>query len=303
MAFEDILRSINEETDRTQLASMAVKYPSLKEFAELGERVAPLRARLQSLEYTDFDPAIKELENWRGWKTSNYDPTTRMTFEEKRVKQALATAQAKINELELRGDADMTPEEIRQIVQESITATLAATGVVDSKALETRLTDLVTNEKLTQNLNGLTTRFEDVFDKIEDVIGAHQTNFGERIRPKVLFEHMKKTGEMDPDKAYADMVGPRLAEKTKTEWEAKIVEAALKGEEKGRREVAQSSAGRGMPVDGKGGQKIGVLQRRVMERNKGKADENTTGAPLGKGVIAAHAAAQLRERELAGSAN
>lgn len=321
MPFAKILQEIAEEADRTTLSAMAEKYPSLKNFiaagelgeqyGELGKKVAPLSARLEALKYKDFEPALIELENWRNWKGQYFDEQAGMTKEEKRAKDLVAQMTLKVRELEARGDAEVTPEEIRAIVQETIkaadiTANPNALAAIEAR-VEARLTKALGQDgeiyKLVDGTQrGLSTRFEDVYAKLTPKIRQHEKDFDEILDPTTVFEHMKKTGETDPIKAYNEMVAPRLREKETKDWEARLAKAKEDGANEARQSFQQSVAGRAVPVDSGGTRVMGALERRVLERSKPKEGQNPPGVKLGQGRIASHAAQEFRNKEATAAA-
>jgi hypothetical protein len=175
--FENLLQLAADE-DKATLTTMAGKYPTLKRYFELGEKVEPVQERLRALHSTYADNLnlpVEELEKWHKWKRDDWP---RWQADNSRIETALQEATAQIADLENNRSAEVTPDEIKQIVK----ATLDEAGVVRSADLETKMINLV-NEKvaptLDQKINGLTLRFEDVFDKIETIRDKHHGTFGE----------------------------------------------------------------------------------------------------------------------------
>lgn len=299
MAFTNLLE-LAAEADRQTISEIAEKNPWLKKFAEQGEVLERLQPRLRGL-YDDGSPekVVTELENWRKWQRTDW------VAHQSRTQQAqdlLAAAQAKIVELENRSDAEVTPEEIRQIVKETVSATFSEAGVVDNKKLEATMSDFLEKQlkpQLEANTNGLTSRFEDVYAALTPKLLEHKETFGETLKFRDVIDYMKKNNQMDPDKAYNEMVAPRLAEKVQKDWEAKLVEAEKRGEEKGVLKArAEVRPGRAMPLDGQGGPKVGPIQRAQLERfGKPPAEGQEIKAPLGKGVIAQKAAQEYFDKQ------
>ena len=198
----------------------------------------------------------------------------------------------------------MTPDEIRQLVMESVKSTLADAGLVDAKGLEAKLTDLVEKQvkpQIEASSNGLTNRFEDVYAVLTPKMLEHKENFGETLNMKDLFKYMKETQQMDPVKAYDSMVAPKLQEKQTKEWEAKVADAEKRGEQKGRVEARkEATPGRTSPVDGRGGVKMGPVQRMQLSRfgqQAPKEGEKVPEPPLGKGIIASKAAEEHFQKQ------
>ncbi len=306
MSFETIIASINEEADRTSLAAMATKYPSLKEYAELGERVTGWKPRLKALSGTaaneDYesnpDMALSELENWRKWKTEKWPG---WESEYVRRETALAEATAKVAELEGRSNTDMTAEEIRSVVADE----LKKAGVATSADVESRITDAITTKispELDKKVIGLTQRFEDVYSALTPKLHEHAKNFdGEILSPAEVFKHMKATGQMDPIKAYNDMVAPKLEAKRVADQTQAIAAAKAEGVTEGRK-AAIAASGRGNPVDGgKAVAKPGPLMKRWAAKEAARTEKGQS-SRLGSGTAAAEAARAHVEKEMAGAA-
>ncbi len=285
--FDNLLQLAADE-DKVTLNAMATKFPTLRQYFDLGEKAHALRDRLKTLSYDgDLEGPVKELESWRNWKQKEWQEwQTQNTT----IQTALEEATARVAELEARTDTDMTPDEIKEVVK----ATLKEAGVVDSATLEASMTKLMTEKigpTLDSRVNDLTLRFEDVFDKVEDVIQTHQGEFKEKLRPKQVFEYMKEHKIADPEAAYKQMTAGRYQEKSQAQIEADKKAAKEEGIAEGKREALKAAgADRSMPVDGRGGSaKPGALMRRAMAKMpkdaEGKTD--TSAIALGKGVARA----------------
>lgn len=305
--FENLL-TLAAEGERTTLESFVKSHPELKSYYDLGEKAAALNPRLQKLQYTELEPAINELEQHRNWKNGDW---TRWQTLHQSTEQALAEARERIAEFEERTSTEMTPDEIRQLVKE----TLAGEGVINNAALEAKLTEkltpLATKEEVGKQVNGLGARFEDIYSKLTPKIYGHAKDFPEDSisdLPKKVFDHMTKMAtesgvhisRIDPLKAYDDMVKPRLEEKLQKDWEAKLVEAEKKGEQKGRQEerTAAGSGVRAVPVDGRGGtSRLGPVERRRIEKFATANKDGKIDAPLGKGIISQKASSEFRDKQ------
>ena len=285
----DNLLQLAADDDKATLTTMAGKYPTLKKYFELGEKVEPLRERLKALHPTYEDnPAalVEETEKWRTFRQTDWPA---WQTEHQRVKTALAEAAAQVAELENNRSAEVTPDEIKQIVKE----TLDAAGVVRSADLDAQMTKLV-NDKVAPTLdarvNGLTLRFEDVFDKIEDVRDRHRGAFGEDIRPKQVFAYMNEHKITDPEEAWQKMTATKFAEKTATQTAAEKKAEYEKGLAEGRKAALQEKGAGKSPVDPGGNvARPGALMRRAQARMPKKDDGamDSSKIPLGKGIARA----------------
>ncbi len=306
MPFENLLSAIADDGERTSLKAIADKYPAVKRYAELGEEVEPLLPRLKELQYDKVSPAIEELEGWRNWKQGQW-PTWEAKYHE--IDNALADARMRVQELEARGDTDMTADDVKKIVKDS----LAENGVVDEAKLTAKLADLVTKEirpELNRTVNSWGNRFQDVYQKLTPKFGAHEKTFGEGLDASAVFGHMKKLAEqkhvsieqIDPDEAYNDFYKDKFSAREKETKAAELAKAKEEGIAEGRKLAAAASGRSASPVDGGGGgRKLGPLQRRQLERSKPK-EGDVIDAPLGKGIISQQYAQKQREKEMAGSA-
>lgn len=310
MAFTNLLE-LAAEADRQSIAEVAEKNPWLKTYAEMGERFEKLQPRVKTLyDDGDVEKVVNELERWRKWNQTDW-PVHQSNSQ--RALDLLAMAQAKVHDLESRSDIEMTPDEVRAIVKESVQTTLAEAGVVDNRKLEASLTDLIEKQlkpQLESNVNGLTSRFEEVYSAMTPEAIRHAKEFdGEALDMKALFKHMRDTGQMDPTKAYKDWIAPRLAEKKEKDWETKVVEAEKRGEQAGARK-AVAATGRSNPVDGKGSvgsRPVGPIERMRLDRFGSqpqlKEGEKAPEPALGKGVIAMRASQAHAEKMAAAAAN
>lgn len=309
MAFSNLL-ALAAEGDRQSVSDVAEKNPWLKKYAEMGEDLEKLQPRVKGL-YDDgsVEKVVTELERWRRWHQNDW---VAHQSQAQQTRDLLAAAHAKVLELENRSDVDMTPEEIRSLVKESVQSTLTEAGIVDNKMLAASLTDLIEKQvkpQIEANSNGLANRFQNVYAKLTPKMLRHAKDFdGEELDVEAVFTHMEKMakdegkapGQIDPVKAYNDMMGPRYEEKRTKDMDAKLVEAEKRGEQKGRVEARKEAGppGRTMPVDGRGSVKLGPIQRMQMDRfGKPPEDGKEIKAPLGKGIIASKAAAEHFDKQ------
>ena len=305
MAFQDILKQISEETDRTALATMAEKYPSLRAYAELGEKVAPLQERVtKGGVFSSLENTVNYAEAQHEWHENDWN---RWQNQHNATLEALAEAQAKITELEGRTETEMTPEEIREIV----TKTLADSGVVTNKQLEDRFVKALTpaaSEKeksgeiyeiVNRSHNMLANTFQDIYTKLTPKILAHSKEFdGEILDPKAVFDHMQKTGQQDPIKAYDDLYAPKRTERMAAQHQAEVEKARTEGKLEGKREAAQSTSGRASIVDGKATSRGPLMRRWAQKVEKLTAEGKAGDAPLGSGLISQKAAEEYRNKQI-----
>ena len=128
MPFENLLAAIADDGERNSLKAISEKYPAVKRYAELGEQVEPLLPRVKALQYETLPPVVEELEKWRHFKETDWPMWEQ---EHSRVRTSLAEATAEVEKLRARGELDMTAEDVKKLIDESLTAK----GVVDVNTL------------------------------------------------------------------------------------------------------------------------------------------------------------------------
>jgi len=311
MAFSDILQTIAEETDRTTIQNLATKYPSIREFVETGEHARKLEERLKAFGVTNLEQGVEYVRGWKKWKDENWDSEAKMTREEKAAKENLVQIQARLNELEARQETDMTPEEVRALVDEQ----LNGRKIVTEEDLNTLLPKdrffkdgkpaLVTTEDVERRLNGVAMRFQSIYEELTPQLLSHEKTFGEPVDVKKIFatmdeEFAKSRRLLSATEAYQMVYGPKYTEREKAAQQKAVEDAKAagiaEGEKKGRLAVQQSQGGgRGMPAGG-GSAPVGAVMKRVASRQPKSGDGSPIEAPLGKGIIAAVAAQQHMEK-------
>ena len=307
MSFESILRDIHEETDRDSLAILAGKYPSLREYADIGSKYADLAPRLRRLGgdqagerfATDPEAPVKLAEAWQEWRDTNWDPDAKMTRAERRKQELLDAAEQKITELEARSDTDMSPEEIRAMAREVANEALKNNGGITAEQLQAKL-DKEIIPKLQSDFNNTLLNFEEVFDQLGPLVVEHKAEFGESLSAKKVFERMRESAKIGKfitaSEAYRDVYGDKISAKSAEARQKELAEAEHRGELKAAKRFAEENAGRSMPVGASEGKRMGPVQRRLQEKMK---NQQTGEAKLGTGAIAAQAAQDRREKQFA----
>jgi hypothetical protein len=320
MAFEDILRSIAEETDRAAFFAVAEKHPSLKKYIELGEQAQNAmpfleRAR-KAIKNPDLDiPKALEAEaSWEEWKASNWDDVAKMTHPQKRAVDMLASAEtdlaatrARVAELEARGETEMTGEEIDALVNKRLEERGVVTRADLPKLLPMdRLMDkdgnplVATRGDVNDSLNRIGGRFQEIYKDLTPQMIEHHATFGKQLEMQKVYDVMeaefKATGRpMEPLAAYKKAYAPEFAERETANRAKEIQEAEARGEQKGRQMVTQSQNGRGIPLSG-GGVSQGPLMKRYLSKQTTSEAGKPIDAPLGKGLIAQDAAAKFQQK-------
>ena len=307
MSFQSILDSIREDTDRTALKDMAAKYPSLREYADVGSKYANLSPRLRKLggEVLEKDPEkmVAYAEEWRAWKDDNWDSDAGMTVQQRRKQELLEAAEARIAEFEARGESDMTAEEMEALAEKVAQRVMKASGVVTKAELDTAIEKEYAPKFLGETRNAIA-GFESVMKELGPKFTNHARVYGEDLDVNKLFSHMdeafKNGRRINATEAYNEVYADKISARNQ---ELKAKEAAdLKAEgaaEERKRLAAEGRPG-AMPIGSSEGKRMGAFQRRALEKMR-QADPAKE-PPLGRGVIAARAAEERRNKEFAGAA-
>jgi len=315
VAFEDLLKTIADETDRAGVEQLAKKYPVLKEAGDILDKVKaaqPHLSRLKELTGREFDPAgaAKFAADWQGWAADQWDRENNATKSELATKALLDQAQARIAELEQLGASDVTIEEMKSELNKALTEA----GVVTKKDLPTllpmdRLFDkegkprVATMDDVSGWTNGLAGRFQEAFAELTPEVNRHFQTFGEYPDLNKVFstmlEEQKAAGgrPVKPLDAYRKTYSEQFAAKEKEAMEKKIADAKAEGIAEGKKAVQQSTGGRAIPIDSRGGLAMGAVARRVQAKIQKDADGKTIEAPLGRGIIAAKAAEEFLAKQ------
>lgn len=300
MAFDNLI-ALAAEADRQSIGELAVKYPWLKEHAELGETAKALEPRLKAMG-VDLAGTVKELEDWRNWKADETKGWAWHQARQAELRAALADAQAKIVEFEARTDTEMSPEDIRQIVE----GVVAKGGFIDTAGLKATLDEFAEKTMKPTVLtasNGMAARFQRLYTVLTPKVHSHFQKFGEDLDMEAVFAHMDATGQTDPIKAYESFTAPKVRELEAKDWQAKVDAAKAEGVQEGIRKGAAAS-GRANPSDAGGGVvKFGPAQRRQMERQTARTADGTSRPTLGQGQFAHRATVAHMEKEAAAQAD
>lgn len=324
MAFEDIIRQIGEEADRTAVADLAKKYPVLKNFAELGEKASAAQPHLDQIntlnKRTDIDlpRALKLAADWESWKSEHWDGQSGSTKAEKQAKDALASAQARIAELEagVSIEGEMTIEEVNQALDKKLSDMGVVTKSDIPKLLPMdRLVDkegkpiVATREDLDRYTNGIAGRFEEIYAALTPEMVTHHQMFGEPIDVnkvlgvmKTFFDENKRP--MKASDAYKEAYREKFVERDKQHRQKEIEDAEKRGADKKALELQQSSGGRAIPLDSRGSIVSGPVMKRWQDKVKAAAEANKGSAngKLGSGHVTAEATRRYYEQQNSGSA-
>lgn len=294
MALEDLLKTINDEGERTQLQGLLEKYAPVKDAVVRGDAVAPVYARMQTMGL-DFSAELNHLPEWvdyraKHWISDANAPGGGYWDREGDAIRERDRLQARVQELETRGESDMT--------QEEIDARIDARLKVQS---EDPKTGLVTKDVLLGSMNAQAQRFQELYRTLTPMATEHVKRYGEPIPIGEVLDYIEKHGERDPVKAYEAVCAPR---NTKLEIETLKAESQKKfeeGKQAGIKEAQDRVNGQRMPVDGGGSQRSGGshFMSKIFKRREAHA---STDARLGTGAAAQAGFADYQKKQMGAGA-
>lgn len=275
MSLETIMAAITDEGERTALAQIAEKYPSIRQFVDIGEAAAPVFSRLQGMQ-VDATAELSRLPEWVDYRTRNYDPQRGMYRSEAEAQDRVTALESEIEELRLKG-AEMTPEEFSTMMDSK----LAEKGFITKSGLKDEITQ--PGGVVNGAFSVMSKNFESIYSSLTPLAVEHAQKFGEAMPVQKVFDHMAATGQKDPVKAYGDLMAPKLREIEKQSNEAAIAKAKLEGVEEGKRLARSENT---MPVGGGGGASAGAKANSFMSKifgDRSKRNGSSGGGRLGSG--------------------
>lgn len=285
-AFDELLESIPNESDRKALSEIADRNAKLKE--------GYLRQSDYSRHLDSFREREKEMQSWKdqaeqweSWRKNNWvdgalgngKGATKRELEYKRMYE---DAQKTVGDLEKRvstGGDNVTFEELRGHVNKLV----EENQFVRSSDVEARESQLRADLKsATENFSQVTSGYLGLTLAAPQVAVQHYKEWGEDLDLNAVFDHTIKNGITDFKKGYESWVEPRRKEKNEQEMKAKIEQARKEGAEEALKSRGMNP---GSMPDDQGGPSVGplmALQERFNRGGDGKAD--VSNIPLGGGL-------------------
>jgi hypothetical protein len=300
-AFEELLESIPDETDRKAIADYGEKYKELKD-GRLRQSEFSRRMNELAEEKKSHEADIGQLALWRDWRKTHWVDDGEgggMTAEEKEARDQLAQVNQELETLKAAQEAGMTFDEVSQFIETDLKKRNVVTkadldgrfvdktafrNTTDPKELKGKFVDASfykedSNERINSVANGL----EYIVEHSLPLMFQHKEEFGEIIKPRELITFMNENGFKDIDKAYDVWVGPKRQELSKAKYEKDLAEAEKRGEEKALKNNGLAVGGKN-PAD-QGAPVMSHLQRRLtMPKDQQDADPVPENMELGKGV-------------------
>ena len=280
-AFDELLDSFSDPSDRQTFEGLASRNPKVKEYG--------LRQSDYSRKLNEHNEDLTELNQWRDWREKNWDDNQNTTKREIEKANELIRLQAERDELEakiaLGGlGGDMTFEELDSYFEKKGVVT---SGVLAEK--EKAVNDLIV---------GTNRAMANAALMVPYLNQKHRDEFGELFDPREFLKEANDKGRFDLAEYYEnDFVAQKRQAKLHKDHEDEIArlkaeadDREKKAKEEGREYADRARAmGAGSPTDSEGAS-MGAFQRSYLGLNK---KEEGSGAPevaLGEGGIAAYAA-------------
>lgn len=289
---EDLIKQIEDETDRAQVAGLATKYSFLKEHVEAGEIAGPVMERLRAMPGVDPSKELAEVSDWVKWRQNDWN-SNKPVFNAA-AKAAHLELTARIAELEGKGETEMNLDEVK--------AALVADGYMKKDDLK----GVITQQDLQSALFAQGKAQQKMFASLTPMSVKHFNEFKEEIPYDKIFAYMEENQRFDtatktlvypdPKDAYAAIVAPRVSELKAAEIKAQIEAAKAEGIKEGRLAASQAVTGQGMPVDSTGGKGTPFMQR-IHERRAEMAASGGSGR-LGSGAAAAEGLAAYQRKQM-----
>lgn len=287
MALEDILRTINDETERQQLSGLLEKYSPVKTALERGDAVA---ATFEALRSTGHDP-VKELAltpAWVKFRADHWDPVKNKWDTVIAAESQAEALKVRVAELEAERGTEMTGEEVKALANQMFEERMASLRNDPENPL-------VDKKVLLHSMNAQGQRFEEIYAALTPFAVEHTQKYNEPLPLKETLDYMNRTGERDPKKAYEAILAPRNQRLEVEKLKADVVAAEARGKAAGIEEAQARLNAQRHPVDGGGGQRAGSgFMSRIFKKRAERADAGSQ--RLGSGFATAAGMADHQKR-------
>lgn len=278
-SFDDILATyVKDESEKVTLAGLINKYPDLR--AGWLRQADYSRSKDELAKNKDlYEAAVGKVSEWEAWKENNWDETHSMTKAQWETLQEVERIKSEGSGEEM--DFDKLAEWTGKYVKDN--------GLVTKTDLDATLAEKV--KFVDDGFKG----YAYVAAKVPTLIAKHMKEFGDVLDGAELLQGTEKYGTTNLDDVYEKMVAGKraeLAEKSKAEEIAKAKAEAVEEFKK------TQAGGQGRMPSDQSGPELSSFQKKMMGI-KVEPDEFED-MELGKGGIAAIAAAKWREANLGG---
>lgn len=278
-SFDDILATyVKDESEKVTLSGLINKYPDLR--AGWLRQADYSRSKDELAKNKDlYEAAVGKVSEWEAWKENNWDETHSMTKAQWETLQEVERIKSEGSGEEM--DFDKLAEWTGKYVKDN--------GLVTKTDLDATLAEKV--KFVDDGFKG----YAYVAAKVPTLIAKHMKEFGDVLDGAELLQGTEKYGTTNLDDVYEKMVAGKraeLAEKSKAEEIAKAKAEAVEEFKK------TQAGGQGRMPSDQSGPELSSFQKKMMGI-KVEPDEFED-MELGKGGIAAIAAAKWREANLGG---
>ncbi len=261
-SWEDIVNAITDESDRSQITSLADRYPEVKS--------GWLRQSDYSRKLDELKPVREDLTKWESWANDNWD------YENNAPKLEVYWKN-RAKELEASKDNEMTFDDISKWATDN--------GVITKDTLAGK------EKEFLNSING-TAYFALA---AADLQGRHMEEFGKPMKVRDFAAKMAESGSNDPDAFFDKYVSEARSERLKAERDKEIENARASEREKVKREFAEKQ------VNSKGiypmtdeAPPLGHFEAKVRDLANPKAADN---ARLGDNTLSMLAAQEFRKKQ------
>lgn len=286
-AFDSLLETIGDETDRKALATLGQKYPEVRD------------GRLRQDDYSRKMDGIRAQEayvkSWDDWQAKYWLPEKEMTRAEWEKEQEIVTLKQALAKAGTEGD---------QVNFDQLHAILAEKKVVTADQIAGHMKPLSDQLDTKAETYGKTLGL--LVSKTMPLMFRHQTQYGEILDIDKMFSAANGAGVTDIDRAYEMYTAPQREAKAKADLEKIQKESYDRGKSEALRDRVLNGSGEAqMPVD-MGGPSMGHFERTMFQQQSQEekaANVVPDEIPLGQGVsrfVAQAYRKQAAERQVAG---
>ena len=278
-SFDEILATyVKDEGEKGTLTGLINKYPDLR--AGWLRQADYSRSKDELAKKSElYEVAVGKVGEWETWKENNWDSEHNMTKAQWEALQEVERVKSEGSgeEMDFAKLAEWTGEYVKK------------NGLVSKAELDKTLEDKV--KLVDDGFKG----YAYVAAKVPTLIAKHMKEFGDVLDGAELLQGTEKFGTTNLDDVYEKMVAGKRAELAEKAKQAEIEKAKLEAVEEFKKTQV---VGQGRMPSDQGGPDLSSFQKKMMGL-KVEPDEFDD-LPLGKGAIAATAAAKWREQNLGG---
>lgn len=309
-AFEELLEAISDTSDREALANLGSKYKELKDGvlrqSDYSRKMNEYSAEKKKFDErkSEIDAELAKLNEWRSWRTDNWDDGLGMTKAEIAKQERIEELNAELEVLKSAQGTDMTFEEVESYIEKHMGKKQVLTREQWDKELKGSLVDRkFYEEDVARRTTGMANGLEYLYESTYPLGFSHIKEFDEPLDVAELMKFANENKIAKIPEAYKMWVAPKreeLREKRHKEELTKVAEDSAKAErEKLAKERSMGQNGR-IPVD-QGPPIMGHVEARMKGVKEGEGDEMPENVELnGSGRVASFVVQQYYKDKAAG---